>query len=64
MLLKVIIISSVLLALMMLALGIKLLFDRNAEMPSTSCGADVNSGRKIGCGCGGACFTNTEDKNL
>lgn len=62
MFLKVLIISIVLLALMMLALGIKLLFDRNAEMISGSCSADVDRNGKISCGCGGACYTGTDEE--
>ena len=56
MILKVILISIVLLALALLGFGVKLLFDRNAELPKSSCQSANDSGSEFGCACGaGVC---------
>ena len=53
MLLKVFLISVVLLALMMLGIGIKLLFDKNAKLPAGTCSASLDANGDFICGCGG-----------
>jgi len=60
MLLQVILISVVLLTIAFLGFGIKLLFDKNAKLPSTSCQAANNVNKEFGCGCGGGSCENPD----
>ncbi len=57
--LKVILATFILVILAVAGLGIKLIFDRNAEFKGGSCQAanssEELSSRGISCGCGGAC---------
>ena len=54
MILKVFLISVILLAIMMLGIGVKLLFDKNAKLPAGTCQASLDSDGRFSCGCGGA----------
>lgn len=60
MLLKVIVISVVLLAIMFLGIAFKLLFDKNAKLPANSCNSLKNSGNGSSCGCGGIACLNEQ----
>jgi len=55
--LKVLLITGILLVIAFAGLGIKLLFDRNAEFSGGSCTTSSQDLRDkgISCGCGGAC---------
>ncbi len=56
--LKVILISIILLAIALIGFGIRLLFDRNAKLPTGSCQAVHDSNDEFTCGCGvGHCAT-------
>ena len=52
MILKVFLISVVLLAIMMLGIGVKLLFDKNAKLPAGTCQASLDADGNFACGCG------------
>ena len=51
MFIKVLIISTVLFAIMMLALGVKMLFDKNAEFTAHTCaaGSENKNDQETGC---------------
>lgn len=53
MLIKILILSVILVAFTMLALGVKLFFDKNAEFTGHSCAGDSRESNKDGGGCGG-----------
>jgi len=53
MLIKIILISVVLLAVAGLAFGVRLLFNRNATLPSGSCHTLHGEDTRFECGCGG-----------
>lgn len=64
MLLKVFLISVILLAIMMLGIGVKLLFNKNAKLPSGTCQASLDADGGFICGCGGFDSCSVEDLNL
>jgi hypothetical protein len=53
MFLKILILSVFLVAFIMLALGVKLFFDKNAEFTGHSCAGNSRELNKGGGGCGG-----------
>ena len=55
--LKVLLVTGILLVIAFAGLGIKLLFDRNAEFSGGSCSTSSKEleDKGISCGCGGAC---------
>lgn len=51
--LKILLITIILVAFVMLALSVKMLFDKKAKFTGSSCNAAHDPGDKnIGCGCG------------
>jgi hypothetical protein len=59
---QIIIFAIVLLGIALLGIGFKLIFDRKAHLPATSCGADFKENADMTCGCGtGACGLKTNE---
>jgi hypothetical protein len=52
MLLNVFILSSIILVPAVLGIGVKLLFDKNAEMPSGCCNVSFDQDDNFTCACG------------
>jgi len=60
--LKLILISVVIVALLFAGIGLKMLFSKETEVKK-SCGSDIttSNGQQLSCGCGGGtCATETE----
>jgi hypothetical protein len=51
--LQLILVSCVILALAIMAFGIKLFFDKKAKLPQGSCQASLGENSKVSCICGG-----------
>jgi hypothetical protein len=59
---KILLISIVLLAVMLMGFGIKLFFNKNAKLPSGSC-RSANSDGELGCACGNTHCVNKEEES-
>jgi hypothetical protein len=61
---EVFLIALVMIGLAFLAIGIKLIFNKNARLPAASCSTSLNENSDMICGCGtGACGLAT-DKSI
>jgi hypothetical protein len=62
MLIKVFLLALCLITLVVFAFGIKLIFDKNAKIPSGSCSTFPND-KNLSCGCnGGSCLNEHANK--
>jgi hypothetical protein len=59
--LQLILVSCVILALAVMAFGIKLFFDKKAKLPQGSCQASLDKNKQVSCICGGeGCLTDNK----